>query len=219
MIELTIEVLAFALGVLTELELQHELIGPDAVPDEQATSLGASQAGDGLEATHARPHAPRVVAGTPPVPSFHPTAIDLDPAGPSADLVVAGRIGGDPLTGVLEMVRLDVGREVALPLEIGRHARGVRPDLQPEPPVRLENRDVQWPEPQIVDTFPDGPRPPHVVLTAVELDRHVPVDHPGVLVDAHAADQGQFSGRVEGLEPIPVEEPVIGQPGHAERPR
>ena len=79
------------------------------------------------------------------------------------------------------------------------------------------DRDLQRAELRAVDVAGERPGEPQVVLPMVALDRHEAVAGAHVLVEGEAGDHRHLTSGVEGLEPVPVEEPMVADADHPER--
>ena len=202
---------AVARTVFLERDMAGEAVDRELHPEEQhaRVELGRQRPGEGLEAAHTAPDAPRVISGREPVRRLDPLAADVHPAAHGADLVEARVVLEGPAVEPAHVARLDVRLEGALPRQVERGA--VRPRLQHQAqrPQRLDHLVVQRAHLRLAEARSQRARCPHVVLPARALEGGEAVQHVGVGVGAHAGDDADPAVGAVGAEPVAVEEPVV----------
>jgi len=160
-----------------------------------------------------------VVTGSPPVVDLDAPLAVVDPPVPAPDLVVAGHVLHRAARRRVEVVRFEVHGERRRPGQVGSEWAGNRIDRQADRPERLRDDDAHVAHGHRVTIVVQRACEPGVVLARPGLHRDVAVAAAGVLVAADAGDQRCRTGRVDGAEPVPVEEPHVGGRRMAHRER
>src|ERR1700677_1841878 len=224
----TVDIQALAVLVLLKLDHAAEVIGREAeVHDEYPAAAGPNRgrqsapgagAGERLEPSDPRTHAPGVIAPAEPFLDRVPAAIDPRRAVDPSLLTEAPVIGMHSPVDPAEMMALQMRVEEAPESQIEAVAVLVGLADEAQRLERFRKFRSQRPEPERIGNGMQRSREAHVALPVrVDLGQRVAVHDVQVLVDAHAGDDSRLSVRTKTAHHISVVEAVIAD--HCQRKR